>query len=627
MSSPFRHFFSLYKPGSLTLIAAASMASIGILLLAGCAQQGYPSGGPKDETPPTVLATEPPSGSTNFVGKAFTIHCDEYVQMKEADNNVLISPPMKPKPEYKVVGHNIKVKFRDSLQANTTYLFQFKGAIVDFNEGNPLESFEYALATGAQIDSMMLRGEVLDAVTLQPRKEIVTVLAYAADTLPHWDDSTVVKRQPQYVTRCDAEGHFVLNHLRAGQYRIIALEDANLDLLLDASEAVAFLDSNVTAYPMPRPADTTKLDTATTTASDTLDHVAMADSTQSDSTTMDSTKTIPSAPNLRMLMSLEEKVVQRIVDKEFVEQGHARIIASRPMAAPHFVTDSPCLYQYSRTADTLDFWMRQRSLDTLRIQLSDSSGIHDTIRLIHYTQKNTVGKTNLKGPRPKTPSAKVKSGIGGTHPYWDTLWVVSATPLHYATPDSNVSVLVLKDSSTTHCNILLDTVADSNRAILRARLAFRGHEGEKYQFTLPAGALTDIYGHCNDTLKISTELSKGSDYGTITMTLHGSDSMPLRQPNETLLLQLMDEKGNVLQQHSTLADTTISIPHLKPGKYTLCIVLDRNGDGHWTAGDYWQHRQPEPILAFGKTLDLRANWEMTEKWELAPQVNGNPKKP
>ena len=192
-----------------------SLLAFTLAVVLSCAKQGYPSGGPKDEKPPVVLSTTPANGSLNFGEKQFSIAFDEYVNIKDAENNILVSPPMNTKPEYTTKGRSVVVKLKDTLMPNTTYLFQFKEGIVDFNEGNPLPSFEYVFSTGSSIDSMTLRGQVLDAFTLKPFSQVVTVMAYGesqmADTL---GDSIVAKVQPMYATRTDKEGNFALNRRR-----------------------------------------------------------------------------------------------------------------------------------------------------------------------------------------------------------------------------------------------------------------------------------------------------------------------------------------------------------------------------------------------------------------------------
>ena len=149
-----------------------------VAAIAGCAKQGYPNGGPKDEQPPKAVGAKPQNESRNFNSRQFSIAFDEYIVVKDANNNVLISPPMREKPEYVTKGKRLVVKLHDTLQPDATYLFQFKGAIVDFTEGNVLPSFEYVFSTGDRMDTMMLAGRVLNARDGKPWKETVTVMAY-----------------------------------------------------------------------------------------------------------------------------------------------------------------------------------------------------------------------------------------------------------------------------------------------------------------------------------------------------------------------------------------------------------------------------------------------------------------
>jgi hypothetical protein len=74
---------------------------IGMLVaaaVAGCAKAGMPSGGPKDNEPPKVLRTEPENGATQWTANEFAIFFDEYVTVKDADKNILVSPPMDTSP-------------------------------------------------------------------------------------------------------------------------------------------------------------------------------------------------------------------------------------------------------------------------------------------------------------------------------------------------------------------------------------------------------------------------------------------------------------------------------------------------------------------------------------------------
>ena len=70
------------------------IASTAALILVACAQVGMPSGGAKDETPPTLLSATPPIGSTNVATNTITLVFDEYVRAGQWRTELLVSPPI-----------------------------------------------------------------------------------------------------------------------------------------------------------------------------------------------------------------------------------------------------------------------------------------------------------------------------------------------------------------------------------------------------------------------------------------------------------------------------------------------------------------------------------------------------
>jgi hypothetical protein len=138
----------------------------------------------------------------------------------------------------------------------------------------------------------------------------------------------------------------------------------------------------------------------------------------------------------------------------------------------------------------------------------------------------------------------------------------------------------------------------------------------------------DIYGaKHHDSLTFSTEFTKVEEYGNIILAV---DSMQLLLADTgVLLVQLLNEKGEVQRQQPLHEDGRIEFRHLKGGKYALRTVVDRDSNGTWTAGDYWKHRQPEEVYYFEKVLELRENWDMEERWTLKsaftamPQMGAN----
>ena len=92
---------------------------------------------------------------------------------------------------------------------------------------------------------------------------------------------------------------------------------------------------------------------------------------------------------------------------------------------------------------------------------------------------------------------------------------------------------------------------------------------------------------------------------------------------------MLDKRDTVIQ-HALLPATgsELRFSHLTAGDYRLRAVIDRNGDGCWTPGDYRTQRQPEESVLFEKTLQLREKWEMEERWTVgkpaSTHINASP---
>ena len=180
-----------------------------------------PSGGPKDTIPPTVLEVYPPEGAVNFPLQKgeITITFNEYVQIKDANKNILLSPPQKKPVKARIKKKGIVVEFQEPLDTNTTYSLNFGNSIADNNEGNILGGFSYSFSTGNVVDSMMLSGTVVDAVTLFPI-ENATIALYRNNT-----DSIAMTTLPAAVARSDKWGYFTVKNIKPIPYTVFAFSD------------------------------------------------------------------------------------------------------------------------------------------------------------------------------------------------------------------------------------------------------------------------------------------------------------------------------------------------------------------------------------------------------------------
>lgn len=213
---------------------------ISVSFNSGCAQIGAPTGGPKDSIAPVLVRATPGLNALNFKGNRITLTFDEYVEVTEVQNNVLVSPLQKTNPNVNFTLKTITIKLRDSLLPNTTYSIQFGSAIRDINEGNIYPNFTYVFSTGNTIDSLSLQGKVLLAQSGLIDSTINVVL------YRNTSDTAVQKTKPDYMAKLKGDGSFLFSNLPEGNFKIYALKDGDGNKYYSTkTELFGFLDSAV----------------------------------------------------------------------------------------------------------------------------------------------------------------------------------------------------------------------------------------------------------------------------------------------------------------------------------------------------------------------------------------------
>jgi uncharacterized protein (DUF2141 family) len=207
-----------------------------VFLVYSCANVVTPMGGEKDIAAPTIDTTKPPNNSVNFSGNKILIMVSEMITLIDPQKNIVSSPPFRIPPNIKLKkNRNIEITLKDSLLPNTTYIFQFIGAMKDITENNKLDLYQYVFSTGNIIDSMTLSGNVKDAfIKLNEDAWVVLYPETSADSMIYTD-------LPVYVSKTDEKGNFKLEYLRRGKYKLVAIQDKNNNLKLDGvGEKIAF---------------------------------------------------------------------------------------------------------------------------------------------------------------------------------------------------------------------------------------------------------------------------------------------------------------------------------------------------------------------------------------------------
>ena len=133
---------------------------IWILSTTHCAKRGTPTGGLKDTLPPVLVEAKPPLNTVNFDAEKVVMVFDEYMQLINLSNQLIVSPPLE-KSEYTIfpegiISKKIEIKFNKPPRDKTTYTFNFGSSILDYNEGNAYPFFSYTFSTGDYLDSLRL---------------------------------------------------------------------------------------------------------------------------------------------------------------------------------------------------------------------------------------------------------------------------------------------------------------------------------------------------------------------------------------------------------------------------------------------------------------------------------------
>ena len=188
----------------------------------------YPTGSKK---------STPDFNALNVTTKTIVIEFDENIKIEKPMEKVIITLHKK-FPIIQAIGRKAVVKLEDELLPNTTYTIDFTDAIVDNNEGNPLENFSISFSTGDTSDTLAVSGKVLAAENLEPEQGIYVGIH------SNLHDSAFTKLPFERISRTDSRGNFTIRGMAPGKYKIYALNDLNRDYKYDnPQETIAFLDS------------------------------------------------------------------------------------------------------------------------------------------------------------------------------------------------------------------------------------------------------------------------------------------------------------------------------------------------------------------------------------------------
>lgn len=115
-----------------------------------------------------------------------------------------------------------------------------------------LKDYVFTFSTGDAIDTLSLVGKTISAETLKAGEDFFVML-YSDENDTITLDSLPFSVMPNYVTKTNKEGNFMLTGLADKQYLLFALKDANSNMIYDVpNEEIGFCGELVRPQYIPR---------------------------------------------------------------------------------------------------------------------------------------------------------------------------------------------------------------------------------------------------------------------------------------------------------------------------------------------------------------------------------------
>ena len=571
-----------------------------------CANNGNPSGGPIDKTPPIFMRSNPTPNAVNVKDRKIEIFFDEIVTLKDPSTKIIVSPAQTEMPRMSALGRKVTVELVDSLLPNTTYTIDFSNSIQDNNEGNAIDNFAFAFSTGSVIDSMRVSGYVLDSRTLEPMQSVVVGLQ------SNLADSAFHKEKLQRVALTNDRGQFTIRNVSPGSYHIFALKDLDRDYKFgNPTEDIAFLDSIIVPSIGSREA-------ADTVYND-LNEI---------DTIMRATRPAYFPNDILLSMFNEDRKSQYLANNLRVDSTRISLtfaaasdtLPSLSIVGRNDVPDQWYTLERSQTNDTLTYWIRPPHLvsaDTLMVATtylrtdtaSNLSWGTDTLKFTFQRQKAKKKKKNEETDSlEQIRFMELHPLANGTQEVYAPLLLQTGTPIErYSREAFHLQRKLQNDTTFYPAEIKSIALRDSTLSRRDLMLKVDWEPGAAYTLAVDSLAMTDIYGLQTKPLKVDFNVRKMEEYGNIVFNIPAV--------RDSAIVELLDGTDKVVL-HTPVKNHRAELLNLQPGKYYARLFIDRNGNGKYDTGNYDMHLQPEETVYYPGAINLKKNWDVEQTWDI-----------
>lgn len=246
----------------------------------------------------------------------------------------------------------------------------------------------------------------------------------------------------------------------------------------------------------------------------------------------------------------------------------------------------PTVVTQMQKKDSLQIWMKPVKADSLQVMVEK-----DNYKTDFY----------IKGKSNKADSLQISPEFSGNLPFRERYALSSTTPL--------VKFDKTKISIKNKDSLAVDFTTEYDEFNQKLYLDFKKEPLENYKIQLLPGAMVDFFDTVNDTLNYKATTKNLSDYGNLRLVLENVKRFPV-------IIELTDKDGKVKYSEYSEGNNSINFDAIEPAKYVLRIIYDDNKNKLWDTGSFMEKRQTEEVIYFPKEIDVRANWDVEQPFNL-----------
>ena len=526
---------------------------LSIVVISGCAKRGSPSGGPVDSIPPVLINASPKINSINFDSKEIRLTFDEFVKLDNVDEQLIISPPInKSSYEVKPLNGVTKKVFLEFIDSLETE------TTYSINFGNSIKDNNEGNPL-TFFSYTFSTGETIDSLYVRGNisdafdKETDDYISIHLYRIDSiFNDSIIFNNRPTYISNSLDSTSYQFKNIKEGKYLILALKD---------------IDNNYFFDPF-------------------YDKIGF----------IDSLITLPRDSIINFKLFKEETSIiwdkPHFINSEKIGFGYYGKLDLKNIKIESSLPDS-VNYTYTKEneKDTLIFWLSRNSFDSLNFNLIEK----DTTKLV--TVKFDRAKDTLIDSLSISP--KTTSIIH----LKETFKLSSNIPLE----NIEDSLITIRDIDS----LIVPFTTSINDNLDQIDIKFEVSPSDNYRLFILPEAIKDIRGVSNnDTLQYNVVSQSLEDYGNVYLDV-------IRNSNSKFILQMIDSNGDVIRVFKNVnQDATYNFDYVRPGKYIFRLIEDTNNNDKWDTGNYLKKIKPERVYYFSNELEVRANWDLNETFNL-----------